>query len=401
MFSNKRLIPIFIVVFVDILGFSLILPLLPYYASNYQASGLTIGLLVASYSVCQFISAPILGGLSDRYGRKPLLLYSQIGSCAGFILLGTALFLPHPLFWLFIARIVDGFSGGNLTIAQAYISDVTKPEERAKAYGLVIGVSFGLGFLMGPALGGFLSRFGYDVPAYVAAVISFTSIMATTFLLPETRHQADPPRRFGLQAYTRVFEFFKQEALRPWLLVFFFFALPFSLYVSMFALFADRRLGFTAEQAGYFLAFVGLLGIIWQGGAIGPVVKRFGERKALIIGLACSAIGLSYLGFVDVWWKLLFVGVFFSFGNSIARPALTSLITQLAPPQRRGEILGATTSIDSFGRIIAPIAGGYLIDVRPSWLGWVGGALFFIGFAIAASTQVQKDVQEEILSPEA
>lgn len=397
MFDNKRLLPIFIVVFVDILGFSLVLPLLPYYASQYQASGITIGLLVASYSVCQFIAAPILGGLSDRYGRRPLLLYSQMGSCLGFIMLGTAIFLPQTLFWLFLARIIDGFSGGNLTIAQAYISDVTEPEERAKAYGMVIGISFGLAFLLGPAMGGFLSRFGYDVPAYVAAAISFASIMATAFLLPETPRHPESKRPLGIQAYTRVFEFFRQTTLRPWLIVYFFFALPFSLYVSMFALFADRRLQFTAEQAGYFLAFIGLLGIVWQGGAIGPMVKRFGERKALAIGLACSVIGLIYLAFVDLWWKLTFVGLFFSFGNSITRPALTSLITQIAPPRRRGEVLGATTSIDSFGRIMAPILGGYLIDVHTSWLAWVGAALFLIGFLVAISTQVEEPVTREAI----
>ena len=155
----KKLLPIFIVMFVDILGFSIILPLLPYYAKTLNISDQLIGLLVASYAICQFIAAPILGALSDRYGRRPLLLYSQIGSLGGFLLLGSALFLPHPLLWLFGARIVDGISGGNITIAQAYISDITAPEERAASYGL-IGVAFGLGFLIGPALGGKLSTYG-------------------------------------------------------------------------------------------------------------------------------------------------------------------------------------------------------------------------------------------------
>src|SRR5262245_30658902 len=164
----KKLLPIFVVVFVDLLGFSIILPLLPYYALSFKATEVTIGWLVASYSICQFLAAPLLGSLSDRYGRRPVLIYSQIGSFLGFLLLGTASFLPHALVWLFVSRIVDGVSGGNLTIAQAYISDVTAPEERAKSYGL-IGVAFGLGFLVGPAFGGFLSRWGYDVPAYAAA----------------------------------------------------------------------------------------------------------------------------------------------------------------------------------------------------------------------------------------
>src|SRR4051812_2270017 len=142
---NKSLLPIFIVVFVDLLGFSIILPLLPYYAKSLQVSDQTVGYLVASYSICQFLASPILGDLSDRFGRRPVLIYSQIGSFAGFLLLGSALHLPYALVWLFVSRIIDGLSGGNITIAQAYISDITEPHERAKSYGL-IGVAFGLGF---------------------------------------------------------------------------------------------------------------------------------------------------------------------------------------------------------------------------------------------------------------
>jgi DHA1 family tetracycline resistance protein-like MFS transporter len=394
MFSNRSLIPIFIVVFVDLLGFSIILPLLPYYASEFGASPLTIGILIASYSICQFIASPILGDWSDRYGRRPILLYSQIGSCLGFILMGIALQLPNPLLWLFVARIIDGISGGNLTVAQAYISDITRPEERARNFGMIIGVSFGLGFLIGPTLGGFLSRYGYDVPAYAAAIFSFASVMATFFLLPETQHQRDEQKPSGIALYTRVFDYLSIPELRRLLMVFSFMTLPFALYVTMFPLYADRQLHFTAEQAGYFLGFVGFLGIVWQGGVIGPFVKRFGDYKALMIGLIASTCGLFYLGLVDVWWKLSFVALFFSFGHGISRPALTSLITQTAPPNRRGGVLGAMTSLESFTRIIAPLLGGWIISVHPAWLGWVGGFMFSIGVLIAAT--ISPAVKHEI-----
>jgi MFS transporter, DHA1 family, tetracycline resistance protein len=383
MFNNRRLIPLFIVVFVDILGFSLILPLLPFYASSYNASAITIGLLVASYSVFQFIGSPILGDLSDRYGRRPLLLYSQIGSFTGFVLMGAAIHLPNPLAWLFVARIIDGLSGGNLTIAQAYIGDVTKPQERARAFGMVIGVAFGLGFLIGPALGGFLSQYGFDVPAYAAAAMSLTSIMATIFLLPEPERSRDPERRSGFAAYTRVLDYLQIPGLRRLLVVFQFFALPFALYISMFALYADRQLRFNAKETGYFLAFVGLLGIVWQAVLVGPIVKGLGERRTMIIGLFSSAIGTFVTVWVDVWWKLGIVAFFFSLGNSITRPSMTSLITEAAPPHRRGGVMGATTAIESLSRIVAPILGGWIIgSLHPSWLGWVGGFLF----AIAALT---------------
>lgn len=392
-FMNKRLVPIFIVVFVDLLGFSLILPLLPYYASRFAAAPQTIGYLIASYSLCQFLAAPFLGAWSDRVGRRPVLLYSQIGTCAGFVLMGLALHLPHPLAWLFVARIIDGVSGGNLTVAQAYITDVTEPKDRARSFGMIIGVSFGLGFLLGPTLGGFLSRFGYDVPAYAAAALSLASILATIFLLPETERQVEGQRPRGLAAYTSALDYLKLPELRRLLAIFFFMSLPFAMYVTMFALFADRRLGMTAEQAGYFLGFVGLMGIIWQGAAIGPFVKRFGDARAVLIGLAASALALLYLVLVDVWWKLIFVAALFSFGHSIARPALTSLITLGSPANRRGGVLGAMTSIESFARILAPVIGGWIIAFHPNWLGWLGGALFAVSAAIATTVASESAAQ--------
>jgi MFS transporter, DHA1 family, tetracycline resistance protein len=387
---KERLIPIFIVVFVDILGFSLILPLLPFYARELNASDTLVGPLIASYSLCQFIASPILGNLSDVHGRRPVLLYSQFGSLLGFILLGLAMHLPHPLAWLFAGRMIDGLSGGNLTVAQAYISDITEPRERAKIFGMIIGVSFGLGFTIGPGLGGLISsRFGYDITAYLAAFFSLSSIIATTLLLPETQHQTDEPRLRGLAMYTRVMDYLRIAELRPLLAVFFFMSLPFTIYTTMFPLFAQNQLGFDVMHAGYFLALVGLLGVVWQGALIGPIVKRFGEYKSLIIGLVASAAGLYYITVVDVWWKLIFVAILFSFGHSVSRPSLTSLIAQFAPPDRRGGVFGAMTSIESMTRIIGPLLGGWIIITQPRWVGWVGGALFtvaaLIGSAIRSS----------------
>jgi len=383
---NKRLIPIFIVVFVDILGFSIILPLLPFYAGKIDAPDTFVGPLIASYSICQFIAAPILGNLSDTYGRRPVLLYSQFGSFVGFILLGLAMHLPHPLAWMFAGRMIDGLSGGNLTVAQAYLSDITEPRERAKIFGMIIGVSFGLGFTIGPGLGATIaSRFGFDISAYLAAFFSLTSIIATFLLLPETQHQRDETQARGLAMYTRVVDYLRIAELRPLLTVFFFLSLPFTIYTTMFALFAKNQLRFDEKQAGYFLALVGLLGIIWQGGLIGPVVKRFGEYKSLMIGLVASAIGLYYVVAVDVWWKLIFVAILFSFGHSVSRPTLTSIIAQIAPPNRRGGVFGAMTSIESVSRIIGPVLGGWIVTAQPRWLGWVGGALFTVAALIGAT----------------
>jgi DHA1 family tetracycline resistance protein-like MFS transporter len=395
---NKQLIPIFIVVFVDILGFSIILPLLPFYASKVNAVDSLVGPLIASYSLCQFIAAPILGNLSDTWGRRPVLLYSQFGSFVGFILLGLAMHLPHPLAWLFAGRMIDGLSGGNLTVAQAYISDITEPRERAKIFGMIIGVSFGLGFTIGPGLGATIaSRYGFDIAAYLAAFFSLSSIIATFLLLPETQHQRDETRARGLAMYTRVVEYLRIAELRPLLAVFFFLSLPFTIYTTMFALFAKNQLSFDEKQAGYFLALVGLLGVVWQGGLIGPIVRRFGENKSLMIGLVASAAGLYYVVAVDVWWKLIFVAILFSFGHSVSRPSLTSLIAQAAPPNRRGGVFGAMTSIESVTRIIGPVLGGWIITTQPRWLGWVGGALFTVA-ALIGSTIRSSDARYELLN---
>ncbi|MBL8169445.1 MAG: MFS transporter [Acidobacteria bacterium] len=385
---DKRLLPIFIVVFVDILGFSIVLPLLPYYAGNFNASDQLIGLLIASYSLCQFIAAPLLGNLSDSYGRRPVLLYSQLGSLAGFLILGLAIHLPNPLAWMFLGRMIDGFSGGNLTVAQAYISDVTQPEVRAKTFGMIIGGSFGLGFTIGPGLGSVISsRFGYDITAYVAAAFSLGSILATIFLLPETQHQRDESRPKGLAMYTRVLEYFSLPELRSLLLIFFFMSLPFTIYTTMFPLFAKKQLNFSVQQAGSFLSIVGLLGVFWQAGMIGAIVKRFGEFKALMLGLIASALGLYYVALVDSWWKLIVVALLFSFGHGVSRPPLTSIITQAAPPNRRGGVLGAVTSLESISRVLGPLLGGWLIAMHPSWLGWVGGTLYVIATLIGLSVK--------------
>lgn len=387
MINDKRLIPVFVVVFVDLLGFSIILPLLPYYARDLGASPVMIGLLLSSYSVCQFIASPILGDLSDRYGRRPVLIYSQIGSCLGFILMALATHLPVPLVWLMAARMIDGLSGGNLTVAQACVSDISRPEERAKNFGMIIGVSFGLGFMIGPLLGGFLSRFGYGAPAWLAATFSLASMLGTIFLLPEPNtNRAKGTRRAWegiIGNYVRVLEYLRLPEMRRVLLVFFFMSAPFTLYVTMYAIFTDRRLGLTAEEAGYFLGFAGLMGIIWQGALIGPLVKRIGDYRALVIGLSCSTIGLFSLVLVDVWWKLIFVAVVFSFGHGISRPSLTSILTATAHPQRRGGALGATSSLESLTRIIMPMIGSSMVAQSPGMLGWVGGVLFAISVILA------------------
>ena len=302
--SPKRvLLPIFLIVVVDILGMTMILPLLPFYAEHYGASPQMVGLLVATYALCQLFAGPMLGKLSDRYGRRPLLIVSQIGTFAGFLILGWA----PSLAWIFLSRVIDGVTAGNLSLAQAYISDVTEPENRAKSFG-VIGIAFGIGFMIGPALSGFLAQYDYSYPAWAAAALSMSSVLCTYFLLPEARPHADEDsgpggKRLGLLDWGAYAKYFRSPELAPVLVQFFCFCSMFSIFASGFALLAERSFfvdgrAFGPKEVGYLYAYSGLLGVIIQGGLLGRMVKAVGESVLARAGFVSAAAGLVALAFV-------------------------------------------------------------------------------------------------------
>lgn len=391
--GRSPLLPIFLIVVVDVLGLTIILPLLPFYAERLGASPTVVGLLVSSYAACQLIAGPLLGQISDRMGRRPLLLVSQVGTFIGFLILAWA----GSLWLVFLARIIDGLTAGNLSLAQAYISDVTRPEERAKSFG-VIGVAFGIGFLIGPAISGFLSTFGYQFPIFAAAALSLTSILATYFLLPgvspapESTVQEGPPapagRRLRVLDWGSYFHYFKRPALAGLLWQFFCFAFAFAIFISGFALFAERRYtwqghAFGVKEVGYVFAYVGFLGIILQGGLIGRLVRRFGEEKLVAAGFVSATAGFALMGFTYRLPALLAASSIASFGTGVLRPALTSLITQHAGREEQGVILGLTQSLMSVAQIIGPVIAGFLID-RELLTTWAlaGAAASALGIAI-------------------
>lgn len=390
---RSPLLPIFLIVMVDVLGLTIILPLLPFYAERLGASPTVVGLLVSTYAACQLIAGPVLGQISDRVGRRPLLLVSQMGTFIGFLILAWA----GTLWVVFLSRVIDGLTAGNLSLAQAYISDVTKPEDRAKAFG-VIGVAFGIGFLIGPAISGFLSTYSYQYPIFAAAALSLTSILSTYFLLPgapvipEAEKREGPPlpagRRLRVLDWGNYATYFKRPALAQLLWEFFAFAFSFAIFMSGFALFAERRFiwnghPFGVKEVGYIFAYVGFLGIILQGGLIGRLVKRFGETKLVSAGFISATVGFALIGFMYHLPGLLVASTLASFGTGVLRPALTSLITQHAGREEQGIVLGLTQSLMSIAQIIAPVIGGYLID-RELLTTWAvtGAAISFVGVAI-------------------
>ena len=376
---NSRLLPIFLIVVVDVLGFTLILPLLPFFAERLGATPAVVGLLVASYAFCQLFSGPLLGRISDRIGRRPLLLLSQAGTFAGFLLLAAS----KSLWMVFLARIIDGATAGNISLAQAYIADVTAPEERSKSFAL-IGIAFGLGFLVGPAFSGYLAQFGYLYPVFAAAGLSATSIVATYFLLPVSRPAPDSGegRRLAILDWGNYVQFFRRKSLGRLLAQFFVFIFAFSMFISCFALFAERRFywhghPFGPKEVGYVYGYVGLLGVLLQGGLIGRLVKGFGERPLVRIGFVTAVVGFTGLAFSRTLAELLIVAAITAFGTGILRPVLTSLITQATGKGEQGTVLGLTQSLSSISQIVAPAVGGWMIGA---------GALSAWGLVMAAAT---------------
>jgi DHA1 family tetracycline resistance protein-like MFS transporter len=360
---KSPLLAIFLIVSVDVLGLTIILPLLPFYAEKLGASPAVVGMLVSTYALCQLIAGPILGRMSDHMGRRPLLLVSQLGTFIGFLILAYA----NMLWLVFLSRVIDGLTAGNLSLAQAYISDVTKPEDRAKSFAL-IGIAFGMGFLIGPAISGFLAQFSYQYPIFAAAALSATSILSTYFLLPRhTPVAADTPRRFTLLDWGNYLRYFREPALGPLLWQFLAFALTFSLFMTGFPLFAERRFEwngnpFGAKEVGYVYAYLGFLGVILQGGLMGRLVKVFGEITLVRAGFFVAMAGLAALAFTHSIPIMLVVAAAASLGTGLNRPALTSLITQRASRSEQGAVLGITQSLNSLSAIVAPTVAGFLID---------------------------------------
>jgi DHA1 family tetracycline resistance protein-like MFS transporter len=356
------LLAIFLIVAVDVLGLTIMIPLLPFYAEKLGATPFQVGWLIGAYAACQLISGPLLGRMSDTTGRKPLLLASQVGTFIGFII--TA-FAPNLLI-LFLARMIDGATAGNLSLAQAYISDITKPEERAKSFG-VIGIAFGIGFLIGPAVSGILAKSDYRYPVFAAAGLSALSILATSLLLPKaTPAKNDDARRLSLVAWGEYAKYFQDPRLATRLWQFLCFIFAFAMFTSGFPLFAERRLlwhgaPFGPEQTGFVYAWAGFLGILTQGPALGIMVKKFGESTLNRVGFACYVVGYAVLGFAHSIPMLVLAATVSAFGQLI-RPALTSLITKAAPKSEVGSVLGLQQSLTSVAQIAGPPFAGLLIQ---------------------------------------
>lgn len=360
MTKDKRLATIFIVAFINLVGFGIIIPLLPYYAETFGADEMDVGFLIASYAAAQFIGAPIWGRFSDRYGRRNALSISVAGAAIGYIIFGLA----NSLTVLFLSRILAGFMGGNISVAQAYIADITDSKDRAKGLGL-IGAAFGLGFVTGPALGGLLSNWGYAAPAFGAAILDTLNLLAIYFWLPESltpeqreyKKQHREPR-FGLDDLIRAL---KRPLVGSLLNTQFVFSMAFATFTTVFALFAQHRLHLDAQQTGYVLAYVGVLIILVQAVLIGRLTARLSEGFLLFWSTVLMSFALLAWAFVGTVLTLLIVLIPLALAGGVFRTVVNSVLSKAVEKEEIGGTMGLSASLESFTRIIAPSFGGFIM----------------------------------------
>lgn len=360
---------VFLTLFIDMIGFGIVIPVLPLYAENdnrFGASNTELAWIVGIYSLLQFIFAPLMGKLSDRIGRKPVLAVSIVGTAVGFMVLGVA----TTVTMLMIGRIIDGISGGNVSTAMASIADCTTKEERSRSMGLV-GAAFGLGFVIGPALGGFLSKFGHSVPFYFAAGLALINAILVIAKLPET---LTPEVRARAKVSATLGEVFAKGHGRTVALALvsqFAGVTGFSVMTALFALFCKHRYGYDMAQVGYVLAYVGVLGAVMQGGVVRRMLRRPIEKPLAIIGTGILALSMAGLASLppgtgpDALGLLLFVSAGMSIGNSLSTPSLNGLASRSVDAHCQGRLMGMMQGAGALGRFCGPMLGYGLVHLDP------------------------------------
>ena len=361
---DKRLYVIFIIIFTEVLGFSMVLPLVPFLGLSLGLTPSQIGLIVSVFSICQLFASPITGKLSDHFGRKSLLILSQISTCVGFIFLGFA----TTAILLIVARLIDGLLGSNMTVSQAYISDITEPKHRTKVYGYSSGV-FGVGLIFGPFIGGILSQIDYSVPMFFAAAITVISIFLVILFLPETI----PKKAGGISLSlndviptNNLRHFARNPKIRKYLLMFFIYNTAFFLFISNISLLAEAQFHVTADQVSFFMVWIGLIRVVIQTVLIARILRMLGENRVLVTGILSMTISMVVLVF-SAEYLIVFVPLaFLAYGTGVSRPILTSELTNSVTQKETGTILGVNNSLTSIAQIITPILGGFVVEYLPT-----------------------------------
>ncbi|MFX1398178.1 MAG: MFS transporter [Promethearchaeota archaeon] len=362
--KDKRLFIILIVIFTEILGFDMLLPVLPYLGLSLGLNNLEISIVLSLFSICQLFSAPIIGKLSDRYGRRPLLLTSQLATFAGFLLLAFA----STVWILILARVVDGLLGSNLTVTQAYISDISEPEDRTRNYGYSTAV-YGAALIFGPLIGGILSTISYSTPMFLAAGICLISIILIIFYLPESLDDRTENLKFRLEDIIPIRDakhFFKEPIIRGIIVIFFIYNIGFFLFYYTFALFAEKQICIGPLEIGFLTAWIGVFRIFFQSVLITPIEKKIGENPALKIGVLTMILSMVILIFTTTYWVVYIAFLFLAYGTGVNQPILTSKLSKSVEKEETGSVMGVNNSLGSMTQIIAPIVGGAILLYLPS-----------------------------------
>jgi DHA1 family tetracycline resistance protein-like MFS transporter len=371
---SRPLLVIFLTVFINLVGFGIIIPLLPFYAETFGASPVTIGLLFAAFSLAQLVAAPALGALSDRFGRRPVLIFSLIGTVISFAMLAVA----QSLAMLFAARVIDGLSGGNITIARAYIADVTEPDARARAFGF-LGAAFGLGFIVGPGLAGLFAQISYTAPIWAAAAVTTLATGMAWLWLPETVHRGSavsvPPWRALPEVLTR-------PHLRPLLIADFLYWCSFAVCTTTFALFASRRFGFDVTHTGYVLAAFGVLGVIVQAGLVGIVVGMLGVLRTFLMGLVIAAVGWGVVSLSSSVPMFLLGLIPAGLGVGLCNASIVTLVSHSGSRDEQGTVQGAAGALESLGRAIGPVWGHGALQRFGEGSAYASAAVAFLATAV-------------------
>ena len=390
---------LFLIVFIDLVGFGIVIPLLPFYGEYFQADPFTVALMMATFSLGQFVAAPFWGRLSDTIGRRPVLIVSLLGAVLAYIWMGFA----TTLWMLFAACLVGGLMAGNISAAFAYIADITTPENRAKGMG-VVGAAFGLGFIFGPAIGGILAgpdplNADYQTPAFVAAGLSFLAFVLTIVLLKESLSPEIRAKRTAQPRKSRIAqlaESVKSPGVGLLILLSFLATFVFAGMETTFAMWSRRTLGWGPEQNGYLFAFIGLIAALLQGGAVGRLAKRFGEANLIVQGALALALGMVLIPFCTSPGPLVAAMVIAAYGFSVINPALNSLISLRTDAANQGQTMGVARSATTLARVVGPAWAGILFaQLGKEWPYYAGTVVMLVVAAMALKAMKENQQAKE------
>ncbi len=375
----RALIPILGITFIDIMGFSILIPVLPYFAQHLHASPLTIGILFSTFAACQLLAGPLWGNVSDRIGRKAVLVISQIGATLGWTLLAFS----HTIVLVFLARIIEGLSGGNISVTQAYVSDLVEPAKRSRAFGY-IGGAFSAGFVFGPLIGYVLLRFGgYSAPFLGAAALQLLTLIVTIIMLPESRSK-DPLEKVA--TFADITRSLADPNVAPVLWQKLAYSLGLYAWFAVLSLYLNAQFGFDLSRTMLFFSGWGVLSVILQLSIVGPMADRFGDRGMSNIGIASCVASFALVPFAHGWITLCAVFVLFGFGMALSNPGITSLISNSAPSNARGTILGVASSLDNLSGVATPpLSTAMLQRFGSPYAGLVSFAFTFVALVLGLS----------------